>query len=143
MIHKGKDSAGTFCIYDAKCYVPVLGPEVKGVLGVESATKQFLYQTAYNPFVLAQGFDSVVNVFLVPADNDTSNLMGRVAFPGAFPHGDKPFTNRIDMWSIPTQEIFNCYLEDRLAIIDIRKMLWSMSLEAESDDEKTGARSDD
>jgi hypothetical protein len=135
MIHKNENGSGTFCIYDAKCYVPVLEPKVRGVPGVESVTKQYLYQAAYKSFISEHGFRWVVNAFLVPTDNDTPSRIGRVAFPGVFPRQDSPFTNHIDMWALPAQEVFDSYLEDRLADINTREMLWSMSPETDSNED--------
>lgn len=75
------DGAGgrAFCIYDAKYYTPSLRPgAAKDVPGVESVTKQVLYQSAYGDFIRDNGFSSVANVFLVPTHEAEARLMGRV-----------------------------------------------------------------
>lgn len=59
----GRDGRRAFCIYDAKYYAPSLGGKMEGQPGLQSVTKQFLYQSAYKGFVLDHEFDYVVNAF--------------------------------------------------------------------------------
>lgn len=110
------DGAGglAFCIYDAKYYTPVLGERVHGVPGVESVTKQILYQSAYRRFVLDCGFSRVANVFLVPRHGGEARRTGRVAFPGVFDSLGGPFTDGVEMWELPAEDVFECYLRGEL-----------------------------
>lgn len=101
-----------FCIYDAKYYTPVLGPRTVGVPGVESITKQLLYQRAYREFVLDNSFDAVANIFLVPTDGARLVHLGTVEFPGLFDPPGNPFADGVEMWAIPSRYIYNCYLND-------------------------------
>lgn len=112
------DGAGerAFCIYDAKYYVPNLGPGLaKGVPGVESVTKQVLYQSAYEGFIRDNGFSSVANVFLVPTHEAEARRMGRVRFPGVFGKPESPLTDGVEMWALPARDVFGCYLRGELA----------------------------
>lgn len=60
-----------FIIFDAKYYVPILksGVAPKGQPGIESITKQYLYQLAYKSFIEDHGFTDVKNCFLMPTEN--------------------------------------------------------------------------
>lgn len=102
-----------FCIYDAKYYVPSERGKMQRQPGVESVTKQFLYQTAYRDFVDAHDFDAVVNAFFVPTEDDEPRLLASVAFPeimAAITDELLQFSDHIDMWALPACEIFDCYL---------------------------------
>lgn len=112
-----------FCIYDAKYYVPSGKGKMQRQPGVESVTKQFLYQTAYRDFVDAHGFDAVVNAFLVPTEDDEPRLLASVAFPeimAAITSELPQFSDHIDMWALPAYEVFDCYLRDRALSKDTR-----------------------
>ena len=104
------DGKSTFGIFDAKYYTPHLGTQVHGVPGVESVTKQILYQSAYRQFILDHDFDNVVNTFLVPNDGAEFELMGCVEFPGVFPTEGLPFASGVSMWKLPAERVWQCYL---------------------------------
>lgn len=61
-----------FYIFDAKYYKAKLeqGQYPKGQPGIESVTKQYLYQLAYKRFIEKHGFASVENCFLLPTEED-------------------------------------------------------------------------
>lgn len=105
-----------FCIYDAKYYVPSRHGKMVKQPGVESITKQFLYQSAYQRFVEDHVFDDVVNAFLVPTEGNVPEFMASVSFPdvmsGATCASPK-FSDHIDMWALPAHEVFDCYLSGR------------------------------
>lgn len=101
-----------FCIYDAKYYTPVLGNAVCGVPGVESVAKQFLYQSAYRRFVEEHGFSRVRNTFLVPSDKQVFEKMGTVDFPRVIDTPGLPFSDVVEMWSLPAKDIFESYLKE-------------------------------
>lgn len=63
--------ADQFFIIDAKYYNAQLAPGVapKGQPGIESITKQYLYQLAYQKFITDHEFKSVKNCFLMPTEN--------------------------------------------------------------------------
>lgn len=106
----GDGGERVFCIYDAKYYVPSGSGKMKGQPGLESVTKQFLYQSAYKKFVLAHGFDRVVNVFLVPTDDSELHEMARVSFAEVMGEVGPPFSNYVEMWALPAHEVFDAYL---------------------------------
>lgn len=99
-----------FCIYDAKYYVPTFGREPFGIPGVESITKQFLYQNAYEEFVRDNKIELVLNVFLVPGDTANSELIGRVRFPGVLSDFEHPLSDYIDLWKLPADTVYDAYL---------------------------------
>lgn len=101
-----------FCIYDAKYYVPSLSGRIRRQPGLESVTKQFLYQAAYRPFVKDHGFDAVVNAFLVPACDNELRKLARVSFPRVMGRVEPPLSNHIVMWSLPACEVFDAYLRN-------------------------------
>ena len=57
-----------FIIFDAKYYIIQLehNKKLRGQPGIESITKQYLYQLAYQPFVEAHQIGTVKNCFLMP-----------------------------------------------------------------------------
>ncbi|MGO5249754.1 LlaJI family restriction endonuclease [Atopobiaceae bacterium LCP21S3_F11] len=115
-IHGDGGDGRVFCVYDAKYYVPSLSPgRAVGVPGVESVTKQVLYQSAYEGFIRDNGFSAVANVFLVPTRRDEALRMGGVRFPGVFGAVEPPLTDGVEMWALPAAYVFGCYLDDRLA----------------------------
>lgn len=61
-----------FFIFDAKYYTPTLEPErpPSGQPGIESVTKQYLYQLAYKSFIEELGFKHVYNCFLLPTEKE-------------------------------------------------------------------------
>ena len=97
----------------------MLGERVRGVPGVESVTKQILYQSAYRGFVLDCGFSRVANVFLVPCHGGEARRMGRVVFPGVFDSLGGPFTDGVEMWELPAEAVFECYLRGELIDGDV------------------------
>lgn len=64
-------SGDQFIIFDAKYYNAQLEPDnpPKGQPGIESVTKQYLYQLAYQKFINDHGFSDVKNCFLMPTEN--------------------------------------------------------------------------
>lgn len=75
-------SGNKFIIFDAKYYTPVFTPNKppKNQPGIESITKQYLYQLAYKNFIFEYGFDkkNVRNCFLMPTAKATVEDMGTV-----------------------------------------------------------------
>lgn len=69
-----------FIIFDAKYYTPILEPGKKPKYqpGIESITKQYLYQLAYQPFIVAHKFTDVKNCFLMPTEKEEVQNKGTV-----------------------------------------------------------------
>lgn len=110
---RSDDGHCTFCIYDAKYYVPSMKGKMRHQPGVESVTKQFLYQAAYRRFIKDYKFDSVYNAFLVPSSSDTFSKIARVSFSEVMGWYEAPFNNYIDMWALPAHKVFDSYLWDK------------------------------
>lgn len=102
-----------FCIYDAKYYLPSPSGKMTGQPGLESVTKQFLYQSAYRDFILAHGFSRVVNAFLVPSSSNLPVELARVSFPKVMDGNIPPFDNYIHMWALPAKRVFEAYLQEK------------------------------
>lgn len=70
-----------FIIFDAKYYNAQLipGNAPKGQPGIESVTKQYLYQLAYKKFIADHGFSIVKNCFLMPTENKEIEDHGEVS----------------------------------------------------------------
>ncbi len=66
------ESGYQFIIFDAKYYNAqlIFGQIPKGQPGIESITKQYLYQLAYRQFIVDHEFSSVRNCFLLPTENE-------------------------------------------------------------------------
>lgn len=66
------DGDWQFIIFDAKYYNAKLdaGNAPKGQPGIESVTKQYLYQLAYQDFIDEHKFSSVKNCFLMPTEEN-------------------------------------------------------------------------
>ena len=69
-----------FIIFDAKYYTPILEPgkKPKHQPGIDSVTKQYLYQLAYQPFIDAHKFTDVKNCFLMPTEKEEVQNKGTV-----------------------------------------------------------------
>ena len=99
-----------FCIYDAKYYVPSESGKMRYQPGLESVTKQFHYQSAYEPFIMDHDFDVVDNAFLVPTASEELHQIGRVSFKEVMGEVEPPLSNYITMWALPASQIFDAYL---------------------------------
>ncbi len=65
-------SSSQFIITDAKYYVTKLEKNQvpKAQPGIESITKQYLYQMAYQQFIEDHQFESIINCFIMPTETD-------------------------------------------------------------------------
>ena len=60
-----------FIIFDAKYYnFQLIKDKLSGYPGIESITKQYLYQLAYKKFTMDFGIDTVKNCFLFPSEDE-------------------------------------------------------------------------
>lgn len=71
---------GRFIIFDAKYYNAVLekGQVPRAQPGIESVTKQYMYQLAYREFISEHGFKAVHNCFLLPTEKKEVENKGEV-----------------------------------------------------------------
>lgn len=82
LVSISRNSAGyDFIIFDAKYYNARLEINVspKGQPGIESITKQYLYQLAYQKFIREHGFARVRNCFLMPTEENKIIKKGEVS----------------------------------------------------------------
>ncbi|MBE6468894.1 MAG: LlaJI family restriction endonuclease [Coriobacteriaceae bacterium] len=121
LLHHDRAGNSVFAILDAKYYTPELGANVSGIPGVESVTKQFLYQNAYRKFVLAHEYGHVVNAFLAPSAGDAIEHTGRVRFPGVIADEEPPFSNVVELYALPADMVFDAYLAG--AMLDNAELL--------------------
>lgn len=125
MLHT-PNGESVFSILDAKYYEPEFraNGSVCGAPGVGDVTKQVLYQQAYKDFIKANGFSRVINAFLVPFDSQGFELMGHVEFPDVFEPEEEPFVNGVDMWKLPAERIWQCYLNGEALSDDLLDRLF-------------------
>lgn len=110
---------GWFVISDAKYYNAVLDPgmQPKGQPGIESITKQYLYQLAYKKFIEDHGFDKVHNCFLFPTEGSDILDKGTASLNMLSSFGLESIKVRF----IPAKQAYECYLAG--AKIDIEKLM--------------------
>lgn len=120
-----------FCIYDAKYYVPSRSGKMEHQPGLESVTKQLLYQSAYKRFIETHEFDDVVNAFLVPNESQALVKLARVSFSEVMGKTDPPLGDFIDMWALPASRVFEAYLNDERIDGGEFKAIWNSTRDKE------------
>lgn len=103
-----KDDKHYFVILDAKYYCPSLTPNTlpKNQPGIESITKQYLYNLAYKKFAEEHNFDCIKNYFLLPTEKDFIEDLGYVELKMLNDIGLNAIQNKL----IPAHVIFEKYL---------------------------------
>ena len=99
-----------FIIFDAKYYSIQLERDkrLRGQPGIESITKQYLYQLAYRPFIEAHRFHSVRNCFLLPTEADEIVQKGTASFSMLSNLGLQDIQIRL----LPAAMMFQHYIEN-------------------------------
>lgn len=107
-----------FIIFDAKYYKAKLekGSAPTDQPGIESITKQYLYQLAYKSFIEGHNFTTVKNCFLMPTENDEIEDKGEVSMEMLSNLG----LQNIQVRFIPAKMAYEYYLSDRK--MDIAKL---------------------
>lgn len=112
------ENTGEYCfgIYDAKYYCINFrqtgrGYQVTGQPGIADVTKQYLYQLAYNDFILKQKCQYVQNVFLCPQE-DAELEYGYVEMQMLHTIADKRLEN-IAVVKLCAEEMYDIYLSGR------------------------------
>lgn len=97
-----------FIIFDAKYYNAHLekGIAPTGQPGIESVTKQYLYQLAYQKFIEEHEFASVKNCFLLPTENSEIEDKGEVRMEILSNLGLQNIKTRL----IPADKAYDLYL---------------------------------
>ena len=97
-----------FIIFDAKYYNIQLehNRKLRGQPGIESITKQYLYQLAYQPFLEAHQISTVRNCFLMPTASDEIIAKGVVSLGMLSKVGLQDIQVRL----LPAQMMYSCYI---------------------------------
>ncbi|MBD5454211.1 MAG: LlaJI family restriction endonuclease [Lachnospiraceae bacterium] len=100
-----------FIISDAKYYNAKLEPDnpPKAQPGIESVTKQYLYQLAYQEFINEHNFSAVKNCFLLPTEKDVVVDKKEVSLQML----SKLSLQSIKVRLIPAKTVFDNYLSGR------------------------------
>lgn len=111
------DGEYKFIILDAKYYTLQLAENkpLSGQPGIESITKQYLYELAYHDFIKSNGIESVINCFLFPTEENFVKDGGYVEL--AFLHNQK--LENIVIRLLPAKKVFDDYLVGRKIDIEI------------------------
>jgi len=109
-----------FIIFDAKYYNIQLEEDkiLQGQPGIESITKQYLYQLAYQKFITAHKIDKVYNCFLLPTEGDEIVDKGYVSLRILEEFG----LEKIKLYLLPVVEMYNNYLENKKIEISLLKL---------------------
>lgn len=110
-----KDS---FIISDAKYYsIKLTGDILSGNPGVEDVTKQYLYQLAFNYYIVTKNFTSVKNMLLFPSEEKDIKQLGKVTIKFLKDLNLEDIT----LLSLPADSIFDLYTNSRK--LNIEKFL--------------------
>ena len=113
-----------FRIFDAKYYNLQMEEysELKGQPGIESITKQYLYQLAYQKLIDHFGIEKITNAFLFPTESENVDNRGVVTLPmmEAITVGDKKKLSPIQVVFLPVSKVYNCYLNNVLFKEDLK-----------------------
>ena len=99
-----------FIIFDAKYYTIKLNEKTMlGQPGIESITKQYLYQLAYKKFIEDHGFEqkNIRNCFLLPTENSEVEEFGSVSMEMLTTLG----LEKIQVRLLPAEVIYGKYLK--------------------------------
>lgn len=101
-----------FFIFDAKYYNIQLEKELEleGQPGIESITKQYLYELAFKEFVELHAFDCVKNCFLFPSNSSNFENRGIVELKFLKNMG----LENIQIILLPVKKMNQLFLEDKL-----------------------------
>lgn len=113
-------SGDSFYIFDAKYYNVILEPGYppKAQPGIESVTKQYLYQLAFQKFIAENGFSSVKNCFLLPTEEKEIIDKGEVSMKLLESLG----LHNIQVRFLPARQVYNYYLSGIKMDIDTLRL---------------------
>ena len=103
-----------FAIFDAKYYNMEFNEEenrLSGQPGIESITKQYLYQLAYRDFLREHRVERIGNCFLMPSEGDSIILKGRVTLQMFQLLETEPGLVPIQVCLLPAGYMFDLYLK--------------------------------
>ncbi len=106
------DGGLCFAIFDAKYYNIVLNEKsLSNQPGVGDVTKQYLYQLAYNDFIIKHEFKHVKNAFLMPTEDEYPSLIGEAKMNMLNGLSKPPLIN-IAVVKLPAKKVFASYLNN-------------------------------
>ena len=109
-IYQDNNQEHKFIIFDAKYYtIKINGKSIVGQPGIESVTKQYLYQLAYKKFLEEHGFEknNIRNCFLLPTENSEVEELGNVSMEILTTLG----LEKIQVRLLPAELIYSKYLK--------------------------------
>lgn len=114
------DDEYQFIIFDAKYYNIQLeeNKKLRGQPGIESITKQYLYQLAYQPFVEEHQIKTVRNCFLMPTNGNDVVVKGTVSLAMLSSLGLQDIQIRL----LPAQTMYKHYIENTKMDISILQL---------------------
>lgn len=102
-----------FGIFDAKYYnIKLDKNKIQGQPGIGDITKQYLYQLAYNEFILKHRFKSVRNSFLMPTEEEIASLNGEVELK-MLKGLSNPGLSNISVIKLPANSMYRYYLSNK------------------------------
>ena len=109
-VYQNNNQEHKFIIFDAKYYtIKLNGKTMMGQPGIESITKQYLYQLAYKKFIEDHGFEqkNIRNCFLLPTENSEVEEFGSVSMEMLTTLG----LEKIQVRLLPAEVIYSKYLK--------------------------------
>ena len=88
---------------------------LRGQPGIESITKQYLYQLAYKDFMQKHGLTKVRNCFLFPTEKDEYIDKGYAELRMLHALGLENIAVRL----LPAHKVFDCYLSETTMDIEV------------------------
>ena len=109
-----------FVIFDAKYYNIQLehNKKLRGQPGIESITKQYLYQLAYQPFVDAHQIKTIHNCFLMPTAAETMEKKGVASLAMLSRLGLQDIQIRL----LPAETMYKHYIENTKLDISVLEL---------------------
>ena len=120
-IYQDNNQEHKFIIFDAKYYtIKINGKSIVGQPGIESVTKQYLYQLAYKKFLEEHGFEqyNIRNCFLLPTENSEVKELGNVSMEMLTMLG----LEKIQVRLLPAEVIYSKYLKKTKFDINLLKL---------------------
>ena len=120
-IYQDNNQEHKFIIFDAKYYtIKINGKTMTGQPGIESITKQYLYQLAYKKFIDEHGFkkENIRNCFLLPTENSEVEEYGSVSMEMLTTLG----LEKIQVRLLPAEVIYSKYLKKTKFDINLLKL---------------------
>jgi hypothetical protein len=117
------NSKSAFRIYDAKYYNVQMEElkELRGQPGIESITKQYLYQLAYQKLIDHYHIKTITNAFLFQTEQEKIENRGVVTLPmmEAITVGNDKKLSPIQVVFLPAKKVYDCYLSNTLCEEDL------------------------